>query len=78
MFIVKHAFEAINHKQRAHGKKNKMPPFHATFRSRHIGSVLWTKSELKEAFVVCSYLGTHSCPLWKGMLKYNNFKDIQL
>ena len=73
MFIVKHAFEAINHKQRAHGKKNKMPPFHATFRSRHIGSVLWTKSELKEAFVVCSYLSTHIRPLWKGISEDDKF-----
>ena len=23
-------------------------------------------------------LGTHSCPLWKGMLEYNNSKDAQL
>ena len=55
--------------------KYKTSPIHTAFRGGHICPVLVTKSELKEAFVVRSYLGAHCRPLWREMLKCDNFND---
>lgn len=55
--------------------KDETSPIHTAFRGGHICPVLSTKSELKEPFVVRSYLGAHCRPLWEEMLKCEKFND---